>query len=112
MSAYTEMIYGWCLPRILHYIVAVRAAHLTKAIFACKYDYSDAYRRVAHSATAAAQTISIHDGRGYLSLRLTFGGCPNPPTFCMFSEVATDLANELSQCIRRRVLVTICFRVT
>ena len=24
MSSYTEMIFGWCLPRILHFIVAIR----------------------------------------------------------------------------------------
>ncbi|KAI2493346.1 hypothetical protein MHU86_21191 [Fragilaria crotonensis] len=99
MSAYTEMIYGWCLPRILHYIVAVRLKFPSKIIFICKYDYSDAYRRIAHSASAASQTIAIHEGLAYLSLRLTFGGSPNPPTWCMFSEIVTDLANEISQCI-------------
>ena len=26
MSAYKEMIFGWCLPRILHFIVAIRIA--------------------------------------------------------------------------------------
>ena len=98
MTAYTEMIYGWCLPRILHYIVALRLKFPSKIIFICKYDYSDAYRRVAHSASAAVQTISVHDGRAYLSVRLTFGGRPNPPTWCTFSEVATDLSNEISQC--------------
>jgi hypothetical protein len=99
MEAYTEMIYGWCLPRILHYIVALRLRFPSKVIFICKYDYSDAYRRVAHSASAAVQTISVHDGRAYISVRLIFGGLPNPPTWCTFSEVATDLlSNEISQC--------------
>ena len=98
MAAYTEMIYGWCLPRILHYIVALRLKFPTKIIFICKYDYSDGYRLVAHSASAAVQTISVHDGRAYISVRLTFGGRPNPPTWCTFSEVATDLSNEISQC--------------
>ena len=98
MGAYTEMIYGWCFPRILHYIVSMRLHHPTTGILISKYDYSDAYRRIAHSATAAAQTIAINDGKAYLSLRLTFGGSPNPPTWCMFSEIVTDLANELSLC--------------
>ena len=98
MSAYAEMIYGWCLPRILHYIVATRLAAPTVIIFICKYDYSDAYRRIAHSASAAAQTIATHLGLAYLALRLTYGGCPNPPTWTMFSEIVTDLANEISQC--------------
>ena len=98
MSAYPEMLYGWCLPRIVHYILALRREHPTLLILICKYDYSDAYRRIAHSAEAASQTISIHDNLAYLSLRLTFGGSPNPPTWCLFSEIVTDLANEISQC--------------
>ena len=98
MEAYMKMIYGWCLPRILHYIVALRLKFPSQIIFICKYDYSDAYRRVAHSALAAVQTISVHDGRACISVRLTFGGRPNPPTWCTFSEIATDLANEISQC--------------
>ena len=98
MSAYAEMIYGWCFPRIVHYVLALRWTHPTGRILICKYDYSDAYRRIAHSADAAVQTISIHDDLAYLSLRLTFGGSPNPPTWCLFSEIVTDLANEISQC--------------
>ena len=98
MTAYPEMFYGWCLPRIVHYILALRAKHPKLWILICKYDYSDAYRRIAHSAEAASQTISVHDKLAYLSLRLTFGGSPNPPTWCLFSEIVTDLANEISQC--------------
>jgi hypothetical protein len=62
------------------------------------YDYSDAYRRIAHSAEAATQTIAINGETAFLSLRLTFGGSPNPPTWCMFSELVTDLSNEIGQC--------------
>ena len=98
MSAYVEMVYGWCLSRILHYIVAVRLAFPLLIIFISKYDYSDAYRRIAHSASAATQTFAAHGVLAYLALRLTFGGSPNPPTWCMFSEIVTDLANEISQC--------------
>ena len=98
MSAYPEMVYGWCLSRILHYIVAVRLAYPDRIIFISKYDYSDAYRRIAHSASAAAQTIAVHDFMSYLALRLTYGGSPNPPSWCMFSELVTDLANEISRC--------------
>jgi hypothetical protein len=57
MEAYAEMIYGWCLPRILHYIVATRLASPTVIIFICKYDYSDAYRRIAHSASAQPKPL-------------------------------------------------------
>ena len=98
MTAYAEMIYGWCLPRIIHYVVSLRARFPDLRILISKYDYSDAYRRIAHSAAAAAQTIAVNGTTAYLSLRLTFGGSPNPPTWCMFSELVTDLANEIGQC--------------
>ena len=98
MDSYPEMIYGWCLPRILHYIVALRIHQPKLLIFISKYDYSDAYRRIAHSAKAATQTVSVNGDKAFVSLRLTFGGSPNPPTWCMFSEIVTDLANEIAQC--------------
>ena len=50
MEYYPEMIYGWCLPRIIHYVVALRIHNPTLLIFISKYDYSDAYRRIAHSS--------------------------------------------------------------
>ncbi|KAI2497633.1 hypothetical protein MHU86_16882 [Fragilaria crotonensis] len=98
MSAYVEMVYGWCFPRIVHFIVSLRSQNPTLLILISKYDYSDAYRRIAHSAEAATQTIAINGETAFLSLRLTFGGSPNPPTWCMFSELVTDLANEIGQC--------------
>jgi hypothetical protein len=36
MEAYPEMIYGWCLLRILHFIAALRAAYPTECIFITK----------------------------------------------------------------------------
>jgi hypothetical protein len=98
MSAYPEMIYGWCLPRIIHFIVALRLAYPGTAVFISKYDYSDAYRRIAHSAAAVAQTITTLGLLAFIYIRLTFGGSPNPPTWCCFSEMVTDLANEISMC--------------
>jgi hypothetical protein len=71
-----------------------------KAIFISKYDNSNAYRRIAHSATAVAQTISTLGPLAYIYLRLTFGASPNPPTWCNFSEILTDLANKIGQCKR------------
>ena len=100
MSAYVEMIYGWYLPCILHYIAALRVRHPEMRILMRKFDYSDAYRRVAHSTDAATQTIAINGNTAYLSLRLMFRGLPNPPTWCMFSELVTDLANEIGQCAK------------
>jgi hypothetical protein len=73
MEACAEMIYGWCLSRVIHFIVALRLACPFMRIFIMKYDYSDACRRVAHSPSAAAQSIIIFARVAYLSLRLTFG---------------------------------------
>jgi hypothetical protein len=98
MDMYVEMIYGWCFSRIIHFIVALRLRFPEKKIFIVKYDYSDAYRRVAHSASAVVQSILIFAGVAYLALRLTFGGSPNPPTWCAFSEMVTDLSNEIALC--------------
>ncbi len=98
IRAYIEMVYGWCLPRIVHFIVALRSQNPKLLIFISKYDYSGAYRRIAHSASPAAQTIAVNGDTAFLSLRLTFGGSPNPPTWCMLSEMVADLANEIGQC--------------
>jgi hypothetical protein len=98
LQHYPEMVYGWCMPRILHLVAALREEHPGIPLFICKYDYSDAYRRVAHSPRATAQTIAVLDEVAYVSLRLTFGGSPNPPTWCAISELVTDLANEIAWC--------------
>ena len=99
MTMYPEMVFGWCLPRILHFVASLRWHQPQRnQILISKYDYSDAYRRIAHSASAAPQTIAVHEGMGYLALHLTLGGSPNPPTWCMVSEMVTDLANEICQC--------------
>lgn len=98
MSQYPDMIYGWCLSRVIHFIVALRLAHPDTRIYIAKYDYSDAYHRILHSATAAVRSILVLANVAYIYLRLTFGGSPNPPTWCAFSEMVTDLSNELSLC--------------
>ena len=43
MTAYVEMVYGWCLPRIIHFIVALRSQNPTLLILISKYNYSNAY---------------------------------------------------------------------
>jgi hypothetical protein len=98
MDQYNEMIYGWCLSRIVHFIVALRYQFPTNRILMSKYDYSNAYRRIAHSVSASTQSISVFKDIAYVALRLTFGGSPNPPTRCLFSEMVTDLANEVYMC--------------
>jgi hypothetical protein len=98
LKDYAKMIYGWCLSRVVHYIVALRAAYPQQRIFISKYDYSDAYRRVHHAASAAVQSIIVIDEIAYIPLQLTFGGSPNPPTWCAFSEMVTDLSNKIMLC--------------
>ena len=98
MDRYPDMIYGWCLLRVVHFIVALRAAFPNHRILIAKYDFSDAYRRVAHAAQAAAMSIIVLGSIAYIALRLAFGGSPNPPTWCCFSEMVTDLSNEIGIC--------------
>jgi hypothetical protein len=97
MTAYEEMVYGWCLPRLIHFIVALRLKHPRKRILIAKYDFSDAYRRMTFSARAANQSILVVGETAYLFLRLTFGGSPNSPAWCAFSEMVTDLSNDLAE---------------
>ena len=98
MTKYPPMFYGHCFSRILHFVSALRERYPTTPIFIAKYDYSDAYRRMAHSPSAAAQSIIIFQSIAYIALRLTFGGSANPPGFCAFSEMVADLANEIRLC--------------
>ena len=98
MDQYPEMVYAWALPRIIHSIVALRLAWPLRTIFIAKYDYSDAYRHMTHSTLAAAQTITTCLADTFVYFRMTFGGSPSPPTWCNFSKMVVDLANEISLC--------------
>jgi hypothetical protein len=51
---------------------------------------------MAHSAKAITQTIVVFMGVAYIALRMTFGGLANPPAWCAFSEMVTDLTTEIS----------------
>ena len=97
ITQYPKMIYGWYLLRCLHYIVALRNAYLSTRILISKYNFSDAYRRIAYAATAAAQTIIACGDLVFIALRLSFRGSVNPPSWCCFSEMVTDLSNKLAQ---------------
>jgi hypothetical protein len=59
MNCYPKMIYGWCLTQIIHFIIALRAHYPHTCILISKYDYSDAYHCIAHSAEAAIQSITV-----------------------------------------------------
>ena len=96
MGRYPDMIYGWCLSRILHYLACLRFRNPGIRIFISKFDFSDAYKRICHSPEAAASTVVRFGDIAYIFLRMVFGGAPNPAGFSCFSEMLTDLANELS----------------
>ena len=96
MSRYTDMVYGWCFQRILHYLAALRANHPEAKIYLAKFDYSDAYKRISQSPKATAATVVRFGRIAYFCWRMVFGGSPNPAGFSCFSETLTDLANEIA----------------
>jgi hypothetical protein len=96
MSRYPDMVYGWCLSRLLHYTAALRHRYPGGKIYIAKYDYSDAYKRISQSAKTAAATVVRFGDVAYVYLRMAFGGAPNPAGFSGFSETLTDLATELA----------------
>jgi hypothetical protein len=67
MDAYSEMFFGGCLLRIIHLILSLRLHYPHSRILISKYDYSDAYRRMAHSTSTAAQTIVVSAGLAFIA---------------------------------------------
>jgi hypothetical protein len=96
MNRYPDMVYGWCFQRILHYLSALRARNPGKRIFISKFDYSDAYKRISQCPRATAATVVRFGRIAYFCWRMVFGGSPNPAGFSCFSELLTDLANEIA----------------
>ena len=95
IGAYPDMVYGWCLFRILHRLAAMRSRNPGVKIFLSKFDFSDAYKRISQSPRASASTVIKFGEIAYLCWRMVFGGSPNPAGFSCFSETLTDLANEI-----------------
>jgi len=91
-----SMVYGWCFSRLIHFIVCLRLNHPDTKIYISKFDYSDAYKRISHRHSAASSTIIVVGQVAYVHLRMAFGGSPNPAGFSCFSEMLTDLANEIA----------------
>ena len=75
---YPNLIYGFCLLRIIHFIVALRLQFPDTPILIIKYNFSDAYWRISHRATSAVQTIIALGLKAYIMLVLSFGGAANP----------------------------------
>ena len=96
MGRYPDMVYGWCFSRIIHYLAALRYHNPEKKIYISKFDYSDAYKRLSQSHQTCAATVVRFAEIAYIFLRMAFGGSPNPAAFSCFSEILTDVANELA----------------
>ena len=96
IERYPDMVYGFCLWRILHYLAALRYRNPRRKIFISKFDYSDAYKRISQSPRTSASTVIRFGEVAYICWRMVFGGSPNPAGFSCFSEMLTDLANELA----------------
>ncbi len=92
------LFYGGCLSRVIHYIISLRIHYPAVPILGGKSDFKAAYRRVSMHGDTAAKCAIIYKGFALPSLRLTFGGTPCPNEFCLFSEMCTDLANDILHC--------------
>jgi hypothetical protein len=95
-----DVMYGPCLLRVIHQIVEYRRRWPTKRIYIQKVDFKSAYRRTHLQAKTALQTVTqfVKLNLCFISLRLTFGGAPNPNFWGEVSESITDLTNALLQC--------------
>ena len=96
-SVLIDLVYGWCIDRVIHQIVAIRQQFPSERIFICKFDWGAAYRRINGDGTLVASSITTNaDGQfANLLLRLSFGGKPHPAMFSAISEAACDLCNDI-----------------
>lgn len=53
------------------------------------------YQRIPHMAKTALETILVSGTWAYICLKLSFSGSVNPPSWCCFLEMLTDLSNKL-----------------
>ena len=96
-SVLIDLVYGWCLDRLIHQMVALRRDHPETRILICKFDWGSAYRRINGDGTLVAGSITTDaDGEfANILLRLSFGGKPHPALFSTMSEAACDFCNDL-----------------
>jgi hypothetical protein len=96
-SKLPPIMYGFCLRRIIHYILGLRQRHPETKIMINKFDYDAAYRCCHMASTSATESLTIHNKLLFMALRLTFGGSTCPNLWNCISESGTDLANMLIQ---------------
>jgi hypothetical protein len=95
ITKFPELIFGFCLHRTIYQIMSLRFHYPNQKILLMKFDFSKAYRRVQYDGISATRCLSVFENFAYLQLRLSFGGMGCPASWCPFSEIITDLANEL-----------------
>ncbi len=81
---------------MIHHIISLWIHHPTVPILGGKSDFKAAYRRVSMHGDTASKCAIIYKEFALPSLRVTFGGTPNE--FCLFSEMCTDLVNDILHC--------------
>jgi hypothetical protein len=93
------MVYGWCLPRIIHYVVSLRGQNLRVLILISKFDYRQRYVQT-HRTQSQGRNPDHCDQRFHrvLAFPAQVRGFPKSPTWCVFLELVTGLSNKISQC--------------
>ena len=96
-SELIDLVFGWCIDRIIHQVVALRLEFPDKRILVCKFDWGSAYRRINGDGVLIANTITTDASGEFANLltRLTFGGSPHPAMFSTISEATCDFCNDL-----------------
>jgi hypothetical protein len=94
-QTYPELIYGFCMRRLLYQILSIRTHYPGEAILLSKFDIKLAFRRISYTGDSAFRCISVFENIAYVQLRMTFGGANCPPTWCAISELMSDLANDI-----------------
>ena len=102
MDELEPIMFGYCLPRLIHYICNLRKHFPSKKIWLQKEDLKSAYRRfhlAGLSCFLSAVRVKL-DGEWFLliSLQLPFGGSSCPADFCLVSDIITDTINDLLLC--------------
>jgi hypothetical protein len=96
MSEVNPVVFGWCLSRLLHYIVNLQRRHPSSKIFLMKTDWNQAFRQGHLSAPNAAVSSCLATPETFhFSLRMIFGGRANPSEWSNISESACNLVNAL-----------------
>ena len=97
MDELEKCVYSFTFLMQLHYIHYLRLKYPNKTIWQLKADMTKAYQRCHVWGHIAAACMALINGLIFILYRLPFGSAPAPSEFCLVSESAFDLANDLIQ---------------